>query len=291
MASPPLNHVVDRLRRAVAPAESANRSDSQLLDAFISHRDEAAFADLVRRHGAMVLGVCQRVVGRLQDAEDAFQATFLVLARKANSIRPRARLPSWLYGVALRTATATRRQRDRRNTKERQVLAMPHPTIAADADRAELHAVLDEELSRLPDKYREAVILCELDGYSRKDAAAKLRIVEGTLSSRLAMARKLLARRLARRGVALAVGSLAMPLAAAAAAPAVSPGLAQEAVKTAMLGCSAQAAQGVTSSKILAMVEGTIRAMLLAKLKKCLALLIAVLGVVAATTAAVILHP
>src|SRR5262245_55759744 len=291
MAFTPLTHVVDHLRRAVAPGESGNRTDGQLLTDFLSRRDEAAFAALVCRHGAMVLGVCQRVVGRLQDAEDAFQATFLVLARKASSIRPREKVPSWLYGVALRTAMAVRRQLARRNAKERQVIVMPHLPILPDLDRVELHAILDEELSRLPDKYREAVILCELDGYSRKDAAAKLRIVEGTLSSRLAMARKLLARRLAGRGVALAVGSLAMPLAAAAAAPAVSPVLAQEAVKTAMLGCSAQAAQGVTSSKILAMVEGTIRAMLLAKLKKCLALLIAVLGVVAATTAAVILHP
>src|SRR5262245_49653916 len=222
MAFTPLTHVVDHLRRAVAPGESGNRTDGQLLTDFLNRRDEAAFAALVCRHGAMVLGVCQRVVGRLQDAEDALQATFLVLARKANSIRPREKLPSWLYGVALRTALAARRQLARRNAKERQVTAMPQPTIAADFDHGELHAVLDEELSRLPEKYRDAIVLCELDGYSRSEAAAKLRIVEGTLSSRLAMARKLLARRLARRGVALAAGSLAMPLAGATGAPAVS---------------------------------------------------------------------
>src|SRR5262245_50652924 len=288
MASTPLTHVVDQLRRAVAPVESGERSDSQLLADFLGRRDEAAFAALVRRHGAMVLGVCHRVVGRLQDAEDAFQATFLVLARKANSIRPREKLPGWLYGVAFRTAMAVRRQLARRNAKERQVIVMPQPSIVPDFDRAEVHAILDEELSRLPDKYREAVILCELDGYSRKDAAAKLRIIEGTLSSRLAMARKLLPRGLARRGVALAAGSLAMPLSGAAAAPAVSPVLAQEAVKTAILGSSAQAAQGLMSSKILAVAEGAMRAMLLAKLKKFLALM-AVLGVVAVATAAVVL--
>jgi len=288
MASTPLIHVVDQLRRAVAPPESMNRSDSQLLDAFLGRRDEAAFADLVRRHGAMVLGVCQRVVGRLQDAEDAFQATFLVLARKANSIRPREKLPSWLYGVALRPAMAARRQLARRDAKERQVIAMPHPMIGADFDRGEALAVLDEELSRLPEKYREAVILCELDGYSRKEAAAKLRIVEGTLSSRLAMARKLLARRLARRGLALAAGMLAMPLASAMSAPAVSPVLVQAAVRTAVLSSSADVAKGLISSKILVVAEGAMKAMLLTKLKKSLTL-IAVMGIIAVATAMAIL--
>src|SRR5262245_10974026 len=132
MPSTPLTHIVEHLRRTAAPVESGDRSDSQLLTDFLSRRDEAAFAALVRRHGAMVLGVCHRVVGRLQDTEDAFQATFLVLARKASSIRPREKLPSWLYGVALRTAMAVRRQRARRNAKERQVIVMPHPSMVPD---------------------------------------------------------------------------------------------------------------------------------------------------------------
>jgi RNA polymerase sigma-70 factor (ECF subfamily) len=153
----------------------------------------------------MVLAVCRRVLRHAQDAEDAFQATFLVLARKASSLRSRELLGHWLYGIAYRTALKARAMNLRRRTRESQarLRSCPEP---ADGDSEELLARLDAEISRLPEKYRVPVVLCELQGKSRKDVACLLGLPEGTVSSRLANARKLLARRL-KTGVALS-GSL-----------------------------------------------------------------------------------
>src|SRR5262249_1483282 len=148
-----------------------------------SGRDEAAFAALVRRHAPMVFGVCRRVVGHLQDAEDAFQATFLLLARKAGSITAREAVAGWLYSVAYPARLEARSASARRRTRERQVAVMPEPATEPEESLRELQRLLDRELHRLPEKYRLPVVLCELEGRSRKEVARQLGIPEGTLSS------------------------------------------------------------------------------------------------------------
>ena len=156
----------------------------------------------------MVLGVCRRLVRQEQDAEDAFQAAFLVLARRAGSVRQRESLVGWLHGVACRVAREAGGAAARRRSRERQVEAMPHPEVAP-VEPQDWRPLLDQELSALPEKYREAVVLCDLEGRTRSEAARLLRLSEGTLSSRLARARALLAGRLSRRGVALSGVALA----------------------------------------------------------------------------------
>src|SRR5262245_49065696 len=215
------NRMMQRLRRAALPRDGGGRSDGQLLELFVGCREEAAFAALVRRHGPMVLGVCRRIAGHEQDAEDAFQATFLVLARKAHSVRPREAVGNWLYGVACRTARKARAAAARRRSHECQLPALPHPPAGPDEPRRDLTAVLDQELTALPDKFRLPVVLCDLEGRTRREVARQLGLPDGTLSNRLTSARQMLARRLARRGVTLAAGPAA--LAAVEPASAVPP--------------------------------------------------------------------
>ena len=220
MATGQPHDVLRQLRRAALLRDGGGMTDGQLLECFVERRDEAAFEALVRRHGPMVLGVCRRVLRHPQDAEDAFQAAFLVLVRRAASIGQRELLGNWLYGVAYRTALDARAAAARRRVLERQVSPMPEPqaTDAADAGR-ELRPLLDQELSRLPEKYRVPVVLCDLEGRTRRDVARQLGIPAGTLSGRLTAARQMLARRLARRG-GLALS--AAPLTAALSQGAVS---------------------------------------------------------------------
>src|SRR4051794_21714745 len=180
MATGQSNGVIRHLRRVALLPDGGGMTDAQLLECFLTARDEAAFAALVRRHGPMVLGVCRRVLRHDHDAEDAFQAAFLVLARRAATIRQRELLGNWLYGVAYRAALEVRA---RRRPRERQVSDMPEPRVADGADvGAELRPVLDEELNRLPEKFRVAVVLCDLEGRTRREAARQLGIPEGTLS-------------------------------------------------------------------------------------------------------------
>src|SRR5262249_49915225 len=157
------------------------------------------FAALLRRHGPMVWGVCRRLLPCTHDAEDAFQATFLVLVRKADSVVPRGRVGNWLYGVAYRTALEARSAASRRRARELQTARPAH--VTNEQPDPDLWALLDEELRRLPDNFRAAVVLCDLEGRTRKEAAQQLGWSEGTLSGRLARARELLAKRLTRRGV------------------------------------------------------------------------------------------
>jgi RNA polymerase sigma factor (sigma-70 family) len=197
------------LRVALKPGDS---SDRDLLTRFSSSRDEDAFAELVRRHGRMVLAVARRVTGHQQDAEDAFQATFLVLARRATQIKQPEQLANWLYGVAYRTALEARAAR--RRVMEHSVSALPESFAMPPPDDAtDLRRVIDEEMACLPDKYRSAVVLCDLEGLPRTEAAARLKIPEGTLSSRLAHARKVLAVRLTRRGITSTSSGIAALLA------------------------------------------------------------------------------
>src|SRR5262249_1698539 len=191
-----------RLCTQVASREGEGRSDRQLLDAYVAANDQAAFTALVRRHGPMVLGVCRRVLQDVHHAEDAFQAVFLVLARKAALLHQGEALTGWLHGVSYRVAMRARRDAARRHKHESRVQARTE-TPAWESGWRELQAVLDEEVGRLTPTYRAAFVLCCLDGLSKPEAARRLGVNENTVSSRLARARKQLQVRLARRGITL----------------------------------------------------------------------------------------
>src|SRR5262245_43627458 len=163
MATTGLGTVLDNLRRCLLRQDEADLTDGELLEYFVIRRDEAAFEALLRRHGPMVLGVCRRVLRNETDAEDAFQATFLVLVRKAASIRPRGMVGNWLYGVAHSTALKARAMSTKRLVKEREAVARPKPEVTTEAWER-LHALLDQGLKALPDKYRAAIVLCDLEG-------------------------------------------------------------------------------------------------------------------------------
>ena len=196
--------------------DSSHDADRDLLLRFASNRDEEAFAELVKRHGRMVLAVARRVTRHPHDAEDAFQAAFLVLARRATQIKQPEQLANWLYGVAYRTALEARARR--RKVLERAMPALPEKTALPDPeDTTELRQAIDEELATLPDKYRAAIVMCDLEGLSRASAATHLKIPEGTLSSRLAYGRKVLAMRLTRRGITSTAGTIATLFAGEAA--------------------------------------------------------------------------
>jgi RNA polymerase sigma factor (sigma-70 family) len=203
--------IVRQLEQSVLPGEPTG--DRELLDRFARLRDQSAFALIVRRHGPVVLSVCRRVTAHPQDAEDAFQAVFLVLAKKAAALRNPELLGNWLYGVAVRVAGKARRSAARRRAREVQVSAMPDPSTTPPETTSDLGPVLHEELAGLPGYYREPIVLCDLRGASRADAARALGIPEGTLSSRLASGRKKLADRLTRRGVALSAAAVPAALA------------------------------------------------------------------------------
>jgi RNA polymerase sigma factor (sigma-70 family) len=238
-------------------------TDGQLLARFADGRDEAAFAALVRRHGPMVLGVCRRVLGNVHDAEDAFQAAFLLLARKAAAVVRREAVGCWLYTVAYRTALEARQANARRRARERQVEDMPHPTVGP-AEAQDWRPLLDRAVYELPEKYRRPVVLCDLEGRTRKQVARQLGLAEGTLSSRLATARRLLARRLAKSGLSLSGGALAVVLAEGASAAVPAP-LAVATVRAAALLAAGRAAGLMTPAA--ALMKEVLKTMFLAKLK------------------------
>jgi RNA polymerase sigma factor (sigma-70 family) len=273
MAKEPMQSVLHHIRSLVVAQEAAGLADSVLLERFLTRRDEAAFEALVRRHGPMVMGVCRRILQNPDDAEDAFQATFLVLVRKASSIAKRELLGNWLYGVAYHTARAARSAASRRRAKEAKAVARQQPQEENTCQ--ELLPLLDHELSRLPDKYRIPVVLCELEGKSRQDAARQLGLPEGTLSSRLARARAILARRLRQRGLALTGGALAAGLSQQATASIIAPSLILSTVKAGTLMLAGQsAAAGAVSAHVAALSEGVVKTMFLAKLKIATGLLL-----------------
>jgi RNA polymerase sigma factor (sigma-70 family) len=202
MSTATLATALTRLHTEAASREGERHSDRQLLEAYAAANDQAAFAALVRRHGPMVLGVCRRVLQDVHHAEDAFQAVFLTLARKAALLRQGEALAGWLHGVSYRVALSARRDAARRRKHERRVAPRTNPP-AWEIGWRELQTVLDEEVERLPSIYRAVFVLCCLDGLSKPEAARQLAVNENTVSSRLARARKQLQERLARRGISL----------------------------------------------------------------------------------------
>jgi RNA polymerase sigma factor (sigma-70 family) len=270
-----LNKIVTQLRRAVRLSDGGDWSDGQLLDQFIGQHDEAAFEALVKRHGPMVLGVCRRLLGNPHDADDAFQATFLILVHKAASLKSCELVGNWLYGVAYNTALAARAKHNRRRSKEKQVIAMPEPAVTPPDDWSELRPLLDQELSRLADVYREAIVLCALEGKTRKEAAQILGIPEGTMSSRLATARRQLAKRLVRHGLTLSGGAVATLLAQGAVTACVPRPLVAPTVQTAAAVAAGSATAGAVSASVVALTEGVLKTMYLTTVKSVTAVALA----------------
>jgi RNA polymerase sigma factor (sigma-70 family) len=276
MASGDIRGVIRHLRRTVLEHEGNGMTDGQLLERFVTQHDEAAFAALVRRHGPMVLGVCRRVLHDSHDAEDAFQATFLVLVRKAGSIRQRELVGNWLYGTAYRAALETKAANASGRARERPMREIPEREAPADNQVWQnLRPLLDQELSKLPEKYRVPVILCDLEGRKRKEVARQLGIPEGTLSSRLATARKMLAKRLGRHGLPLSAGAVAVALSRDVALAAVPAPLVDSTIKAATALVTGHAATGLISAKVAALTEGVLRGMLMSKLKVATVVLLA----------------
>lgn len=256
--------LLGQIHRTIALREGAKQTDGQLLAAFIERRDEAAFAALVHRHGSMVWGVCRRILSNPHDVDDAFQATFLVLVRKAHSIRPREMVANWLYGVACQTAIRVRANNAKRQRREMTMAVLPETEALAPEPWDDLQPLIDQELSRLPDRYRAPIVLCDLEGKTRKEAAKQLGWPEGSVSSRLARARVMLAKRLTKRGVTLSGGSIAVMLSANSASAA--PALLLEA--TIQSGSALAAGrQAMVAAQVVALTEGTVKGMLLMKLK------------------------
>src|SRR5687767_11587015 len=241
-------------------------SDAALLARFLATKDDAAFSQIVQRHGPMVLAVCRRILRNSTDAEDAFQAAFMVLARRAPSIDPPHMLGHWLYGVAYRTANKARTTRAIRMNRERQAPPMERPDVTDPAVLAEIQAIVDQEVQRLPRTYRAPIIACHLQGLSRAQAAKQLDLNEGTLSSRLNRGKEMLADRLRKLGYALPAAALLLLLSApGSTAAAVTPAL----VATTTTTATAYAAGSTTaaSPSILALAEAALHTLLLAKLK------------------------
>jgi RNA polymerase sigma factor (sigma-70 family) len=267
--------VLRHLQCVLLTEDAVHFTDAELVHRFVEGRDESAFTVLVRRHGPLVLTVCRRILGREADAEDAFQATFLVLARNASSVRKTMSLASWLHGVAFRCANDFRKSAMRRRKHEEvagEERASESPV--ANAAMNELQAFLDEEIQRLPEKHRAPFILCCLEGKSRTEAAQALGWKEGTLSTRLAKTREILQRRLTARGVTLSAALCAVAISPAATSATVPAALAH-ATFDAALAFAAGSAAGTVPAAILGVAEGVLKAMFISKLKIGVVLLLA----------------
>ena len=282
MSSDRAGQVEHQLLRLIELSD-AQTSDGQLLEAFLAAHDEAAFAALVRRYSPMVLGVCRRLLRQEADVEDAFQVAFLVLVRRAAHIRCRATLGNWLYGVAYRTALHARSLKARRRRLETQTRPLEQADSPEEAAmQPELRQLLDQELNRLPNKYREIIVLCDLLGKTKREAAQQLDCPEGTVSSRLARGREMLRKRLVRHGSALSVAAL-IGLFAQNKAPA-SIALIDTTTKAAALVAAGNltAASGLVP-KAAVLLEGVLKSMLITKLKLAVGAIL-VAGVLGTTT-------
>jgi RNA polymerase sigma factor (sigma-70 family) len=272
--------VLRRLRRLATAHDTRTAPDRQLLERFTRGREEAAFEALVRRHGPLVVGVCRRVLHQEQDVEDVFQATFLVLARKAGSVGRRASVGTWLYRVAYNMALKARKQAAARQKREARSARPEATDPLSEVTGRELLAVFDEEMQALPDGERQALVLCYLQGKTRDEAAREAGCSESTLKRRLERGKGRLRLRLARRGLALPAALLAAGLAQGAKA-AVPAALTSAAVKVAHLVVSGQEVASVVPAQVTALAAGAVRTMAAGKVTAVGALLVTltVLGI------------
>jgi RNA polymerase sigma factor (sigma-70 family) len=271
-----LEPVAHYLRRMASPPADQDLADGQLVERYVSGHDHEAFAALVRRYGQLVRWVCRRVLHQEQDADDAFQATFLVLASKAASIRKSSSVASWLYGVAYRTAMNAKRARMRRSEEQASIEGRAGEQPATEASLREIQAILDDEVNRLPEKYKAPFVLCCMDDKSRAEAAKLLGWKEGTVSGRLARARKELQQRLTRRGVALGLALCVVEMSRAGTAT-LPQALVNRTIGTALAFAAGKVLTAdLVSSQVPALANGVLRAMMLTKLTMAAALLLTV---------------
>src|SRR5262249_6297989 len=268
--------------RNLVAAGDNDVSDRELLERFSLRREEAAFEALVLRHGPMVLRVCRGVLGDDHLTEDAFQATFLVLVRKAADVRKATSAASWLYKVAYRVALRARGAATRRRRLEAQAPARSDAAPADDALWRDLRAVLDEELQRLPEKYQAPLVLCCLEGLARDEAAQRLGWSPGALKGRLERGREALRARLTRRGVTLPGALGAALLSEGVTRAAVPAGLTEATVRSARALSSGAEAAGVIPARANDLARGITRAMAVARLKVVAALLLVTVPLAAA---------
>jgi RNA polymerase sigma factor (sigma-70 family) len=273
MANGPLGVLLRQLGQFVKAPAPEPLTDGSLLERFVAQRDESAFAVLVERHGPMVLGVCRRVLHDWHEAEDVFQAAFLVLARRAGTLDRRGSVGPWLHTVALRLAWRAKTQADRWRRCSRKADDMDRATLDPEPAGRELRSVLDEELERLPAKYRAPLVLCYLEGMTVDETAAHLGWPRGTVGGRLARAKDLMRRRLTRRGVTLGAAGLgAAP--AHQAPPAVPAALAASTVQAALVFAVGGVPTGTVATSGLLLAQGAIRTMMLHRLARTAAVLL-----------------
>jgi RNA polymerase sigma factor (sigma-70 family) len=270
MAHPPVQRFLSRIRGLVRQTGGGPTTDAALLHRFVEQHDDAAFADLLDRHGGLVWGVCYRVLGHVADAEDAFQASFLVLARKAGVVRKES-LPGWLHGVAMRVASRLRRGETARRQRESQAGLRESGNEPDEPTWREVRQVLDEELARLPDKYRLPLLLCYLEGKTQDEAAQELGWAVGVFRGRLDRGREQLRQRLLRRGIGLPAALAAALMAGRGVRAAVAADLAAKTVRAVSLCAAGEAA---ASAPLSAVVEGVLRAMWLTNIKVAAALVL-----------------
>lgn len=270
MANERTDAVLRQVQRLFSQGTVGGLDDGQLLERFISGGDggaEGAFEALVSRHGPMVLRVCRDVLNDPHDAQDAFQATFLVLVRRAHSIRRRESVASWLYGVARRVSSKARTRVARRRSHERQVAGTSHEGVTPCADRLDLN-VLHEEIDRLSEKFREPIVLCYLEGMSYEMAASHLGVNESTVRGRLARGRERLRSRLTRRGVTVPAALLVAGNTTVTASATITPTLAASTARVAVQLSAGEAIVATTiASSVMTLTEGALISMLLTKVK------------------------
>jgi cytochrome c peroxidase len=266
MAQAARKPILQLIRRLLEDESVRQLSDQHLLQQFSDHRDEAAFGTLLRRHGPMVFDVCRGVLSNEADAEDAFQASFLILARKAVSIRKKESVGSWLHGVAYRTALKARAQSATRHKNEARA---PARTIAEPDNLTwrEAQQILHEELTGLAERYRVPLVACYLEGKTQDQAAAQLRLAKSTLKERLERGRSLLRARLVRRGLGPGAVLLATAWPSATASACLAATLVSSTIKAATLYAAGEVVSGVISANVAALTEGVLSSMSLTKTK------------------------
>jgi RNA polymerase sigma factor (sigma-70 family) len=267
-----------RLRKLLETHVAKELTDGQLLARFAAQHDETAFAALMQRHGPLVYGVCRRVLGHEHDAEDALQGTFLVLARKAKTIHRQSSVAGWLHGVAYRLSLKARQAAARRRRHESRAARSEADRPPSELAWRELQVILDEELQRLPDKYRTPFVLCALEGKTKPEAAQELAWKEGTVSSRLAKARKLLQLRLARRGVTLSAVLCGLAVTETSAEAAVPMALGGQTLEAAVsLGTGKTVVSSLASPGAVELANAVLHSMAGTRLKAALAALLVLL--------------
>ncbi len=259
-------------------------ADAKLLDRFVTSRDEAAFAAMLSRHGPMVFGVCRRALHQAQDAEDAFQATFLVLVRKAATIGRRHLLSNWLYGVATRVASRVRLKEAKRRRREQAGLDCVNGAICLPTQSSDLSVALVGEVERLPAKYRGLIIMCYLEGRTNEEAAGELGFPVGTIKTRLFRGREMLRKRLSQRGVALPSAAAFSAALSPDTLTALPPTLIDSTLKASTSFAAGNApANGVVSTQAAALTKEVLHSMFVTKMKTLAAIVLALAALVGGT--------